>query len=245
MPAKSVQTTAPPPRAESHTHRHRDVAGGWLRPTVFGAMDGLVTNASLIAGVGGGGAGRAALVVTGLAGLVAGAFSMATGEWTSVRTQNHMAAAELALEARELERHPDAETAELATVFRGHGLSPATARAAAEEIAADPRVALRFHAREELGIDPEEMPSPWVAGLSSFGAFAAGALVPLLPLLLGSSALWLALGVAALAAFLGGAVVTRVTGRVWLWSGLQQLAIAAVATGVTYAIGHLVAGAVG
>ncbi len=176
---------------------------------------------------------------------MAGAFSMATGEWVSVRSQNQMVQTEITKEARELEREPEAEARELAAIFRGHGMTPATASAAAHEIARDPAVALRFHAREELGIDPDQIASPWTAALSSFGAFAIGAFIPLLPLLLGASGLLLPLLFAAVAAFVGGAMVSRVTGRPWWRSGLEQLALALAATAVTYAIGRSVDAALG
>lgn len=229
---------------EQHGHVHRDVSGGWLRPTIFGAMDGLVTNTSLIAGVGGGGGDRQALVLTGLAGLVAGACSMAIGEWVSVRSQNQMVQAEVQKEAVELERSPDAETAELAAIFRSHGMEPATARSAAAEIARDPQVALRFHAREELGVDPQEVPSPWVAAGSSFASFSVGAIIPLLPLLLGVPGLLWPLLLASVAAFAGGALVTRVTGRAWWRGGVQQLLLVLAATGITHLVGLAIGAAV-
>ncbi len=234
-------------------HTHRDVSGGWLRPTIFGAMDGLVTNASLIAGVAGAqtsssGGNRHALIITGVAGLVAGAFSMSTGEWVSVRSQNHMVHAEMAKEERELRLNPEKEAAELAEVFMGHGLTEATAYAAAHELAKDPKVALRFHAREELGVDPEGLPSAWTAAGSSFAAFAIGAFLPLLPLLFpisGRALLLLPLLVAALVAFIGGFVVARVTERSKLISGLEQLGLALAATAITFLLGRLVGHAIG
>lgn len=233
---------------EAHGHSHRDVSGGWLRPTIFGAMDGLVTNASLIAGVAGAHPDRHTLIITGFAGLVAGAFSMSTGEWVSVRSQNHMVRAEMAKEARELVRNPEGEAAELAEVFVNYGLTRETAYAAAHEIARDPDVALRFHAREELGVDPEGLPSAWTAAFSSFSAFALGAFVPLLPLLFaiaGSAQLLLPLGLAAVAAFAGGYVVAGVTDRNRLLSGLEQFALAVAATSITFLLGKLVGHAVG
>ncbi len=225
-------------------HVHRKVSGGWLRAAVFGAMDGLVTNASLIAGVGGGGASHHFLLVGGLAGLIAGAFSMAAGEWTSVHAQNGMVARELASERRELLRRPDAEKAELAEMLERHGLTPQTARAAAHEIAADTDLALRFHAREELGVDPDELPSARVAAGSSFLAFAFGALIPLLPILFGSTRLWLALVCAAAAAVVGGSLVSRLTNERPLRGALTQLLMVAAATGATYGLGHLIGSAV-
>jgi VIT1/CCC1 family predicted Fe2+/Mn2+ transporter len=224
---------------ESH-HTHRNVSGGWLRAATFGAMDGLVTNTSLIAGVGGGGATHSFLLVGGLAGLFAGAFSMAAGEWTSVHTQNAMVAKELARERRELVRRPEAERAELAEMLMRHGLSLQTAHAAAGEIAADTDVALRFHAREELGIDSESLPSERTAAAASFLAFAVGALIPLLPLLAGSTALWLTLLVAGIAAVVGGAAVSRLTSEHPVRGALVQLAMVAAATAATYGLGHLI-----
>jgi vacuolar iron transporter family protein len=240
-----VPTVTPPAAAnlEERHHGHRQVSGGWLRASVFGAMDGLVTNTSLIAGVGGGGASHTFLVVGGLAGLVAGAFSMAAGEWTSVHTQNAMVARELDSERYELLRRPEAEKAELAQMLVRHGLSEETARAAASEIAADADLALRFHAREELGIDPDALPSPRVAAGSSFLSFAVGAFIPLLPLLAGFTALWLTLVCAGVAAVAGGAFVSRLTNERPLRGALTQLAMVAAATGATYGLGHLIGGA--
>jgi VIT1/CCC1 family predicted Fe2+/Mn2+ transporter len=225
-------------------HSHRKVSGGWLRAAVFGAMDGLITNTSLIAGVGGGGASHTFLVVSGLSGLAAGAFSMAAGEWTSVHTQNAMVSRELDSERRELLRRPDAESAELAEMLMRHGLSADTARAAAQEIAADPDVALRFHAREELGVDPDALPSAPVAAVSSFLAFALGALIPLLPILAGFQGLWLPLLLSGIAAVAGGIAVSRLTNQPMWRGGSTQFAMVAAATGVTYLIGHLISGAV-
>jgi VIT1/CCC1 family predicted Fe2+/Mn2+ transporter len=238
------------PASDSQTpgHTHRDVSGGWLRPTIFGAMDGLVTNTSLIAGVAGAHPDRHTLIITGFAGLVAGAFSMSAGEWVSVRSQNHMVAAEMAKEERELLLNAEAEAAELAEVFRGHGLTEATAYAAAHEIARDPKVALRFHAREELGIDPDSLPSPLTAAFSSLTAFAIGAFVPLFPLLFqisGAALLLLPLIAAAVTAFAGGFVLARITDRSKFISGLEQLALALAATGITFLIGRLIGHAVG
>src|SRR5262252_6959913 len=149
-------------------HHHRDVSGGWLRPAVFGAMDGLVTNVSLIAGVGGGGASAHTIVLTGLAGLAAGACSMAAGEYVSVSSQNELVQSEVNKERLELENNPAFEQAELAGMLRARGVSAATARQAAAEISAQPEKALAVHALEELGIDPGELPSPLL------GAGAAG-----------------------------------------------------------------------
>ena len=140
--------------AAGWSHRHRDVSGGWLRPTVFGAVDGLVTNASLISGLGGGGVSAHTVVLTGVASLVAGAFSMGTGEYISVTNQNELVAAEVKLERRMLTRFPAAEEEELAGYFREYGADPVTAARMAAAVSADPDTALRVHTREELGVDP-------------------------------------------------------------------------------------------
>lgn len=224
-------------------HQHRDVSGGKLRPIVFGAVDGLVTNGSLIAGVGGGGLARSALILTGLAGLVAGAVSMATGEYISVANQNELVAAEAAVERDRHARYPENELAELTEVFVGYGADPDAAAHVAQAINRDPETALRFHMREELGVDPSALPSPLTAAVASLVSCALGGLIPLLPFLLGSNSLALALGIVAVALFLGGEAVGRVTGRRALVSGLRQLALGALAVGVAYGIGR-VAGSV-
>ncbi len=226
--------------AAGWSHRHRDVSGGWLRPTVFGAVDGLVTNASLIAGLGGGGAPARIVILTGAAALVAGAFSMGTGEYVSVTNQNELVLAEVATERTMLARFPAAEQAELADTFAGYGADAETAARMAAAVSRDPDTALRVHTREELGVDPFELPSPVFAGLSSLVAFSAGALIPLLPYLAGLSVLWAALGVAAVALLALGTVVGRLTGRSMLRSGLRQLLLGGVAVAVTFAVGSLI-----
>lgn len=221
-------------------HRHRDVSGGWLRPTVFGAVDGLVTNASLIAGVGGGGVSAHTIVLTGLAGLVAGAFSMGTGEYVSVTNQNELVHAEVALERDMHDRFPEQEHAELAERFTTYGADPDTARRMAEAVSQDPDRALWLHARDELGVDPHDLPSPLLAGGASWVAFSLGALWPLLPYLLGFGALPAALGLTAVALLAGGVTVGRLTGRPLLRAGLRQLTLGALAVAVTYGVGHLI-----
>jgi VIT1/CCC1 family predicted Fe2+/Mn2+ transporter len=223
-----------------HGHHHRDVSGGWLRPAVFGAMDGLVTNVSLIAGVGGGGGSAHTIVLTGLAGLAAGAFSMATGEFVSVSSQNELVQAEVNKERHELEHNAAFEQAELAGMLRARGVSAATARLAAAEISADPDKALAVHALEELGVNPGELPSPLEAAVASLGTFAVGALIPLLPYLVGLHLLWAALGLGAVAAVAGGGMVARLTDRPFWRGALRQLVLGACAAGITYLIGLLV-----
>ncbi|MFJ3493957.1 VIT1/CCC1 transporter family protein [Streptomyces sp. NPDC086091] len=231
--------------AHRDNHTHRDVNGGWLRPAVFGAMDGLVSNLALMTGVAGGAVGREAIVLTGLAGLAAGAFSMAAGEYTSVAAQRELVEAELDVERRELRKHPEDEEAELAALYEGRGVDPDLARRVARQLSRDPEQALEIHAREELGVDPADLPSPAVAAVSSFGSFALGALLPVAPYLLGSTALWPAVLLALLGLFLCGAVVARVTTRTWWYSGLRQLALGGAAAGVTYALGALFGTALG
>jgi VIT1/CCC1 family predicted Fe2+/Mn2+ transporter len=207
---------------------------------VFGAMDGLVTNIALIAGVGGGGASAKTIILTGVAGLVAGAISMGMGEYTSVKTQNEQVAYEVAKERRELERHPEAEAEELAERWIRRGLSPELAREVATVVGRNPEEALRVHAQEELGVNPHEVPSPWTAAILSFICFSLGAFIPLLPFLVGSSELWLALVVSGVGLFVAGALTARFTSRSWYASGLRQLLLGMAAAGATYLIGGLV-----
>lgn len=225
-------------------HRHRDVTGGWLRPAVFGAMDGLVSNFALIAGVvGATGAGKGA-VVAGFAGLVAGACSMAAGEYTSVKSQTELMRAEIAVERAELARNPEGERAELAALYRSRGLEPELADQVAAGLSADPEQALRVHVREELGVDPDDLPSPMLAAASSFVAFALGALVPLVPFLFGASGLTVALVLSVLGLFGFGAAVAQMTARPWWLGGMRQLALGVGAAAITFGIGNLLGVAV-
>ncbi|WP_411140776.1 VIT1/CCC1 transporter family protein [Streptomyces sp. x-80] len=240
-----MDASAPTHIAHRDNHTHRDVNGGWLRPAVFGAMDGLVSNLALMTGVAGGAVAQQTIVLTGLAGLAAGAFSMAAGEYTSVASQRELVLAELDIERAELRKHPKDELDELAALYESRGVEPELARKVAEQLSADPEQALEIHAREELGIDPSDLPSPTVAAVSSFGSFALGALLPLLPYLLGASALWPAVLLALVGLFGCGAVVARVTARSWWFSGLRQLALGAAAAGVTYLLGALFGTVVG
>ncbi|MEW2494431.1 VIT1/CCC1 transporter family protein [Streptomyces nodosus] len=240
-----IDTEATLHEAHRDNHTHRDVNGGWLRPAVFGAMDGLVSNLALMTGVAGGAISRQGIILTGLAGLAAGAFSMAAGEYTSVASQRELVEAELDVERRELRKHPEDEEQELAALYEARGVEPALAREVARQLSRDPEQALEIHAREELGVDPGDLPSPMVAAVSSFGSFALGALLPLLPYLLGGRVLWPAVLVALVGLFLCGAVVARVTARTWWFSGLRQLALGGAAAAVTYLLGNLFGIAVG
>ncbi|MEU4467884.1 VIT1/CCC1 transporter family protein [Streptomyces sp. NPDC024017] len=240
-----IETEATLHEAHRDNHTHRDVNGGWLRPAVFGAMDGLVSNLALMTGVAGGAVSQHTVVLSGLAGLTAGAFSMAAGEYTSVASQRELVEAELDVERRQLRKHPKDEEAELAALYESRGVEPRLAREVARQLSEDPEQALEIHAREELGIDPGELPSPTVAAVSSFGSFALGALIPVLPYLLGAGSMWPAVMLALLGLFLCGAVVAKVTARTWWYSGLRQLLLGGAAAGVTYALGTLFGTAVG
>lgn len=240
-----MDAAAPTHVAHRDNHTHRDVNGGWLRPAVFGAMDGLVSNLALMTGVAGGALSQQTIIITGLAGLAAGAFSMAAGEYTSVASQRELVQAELAIERAELRKHPKDELDELAALYVSRGVEPELARQVAEQLSSDPEQALEIHAREELGIDPSDLPSPTVAAISSFGSFALGALLPVLPYLLGASEIWPAVLLALVGLFGCGAVVARVTARSWWFSGLRQLALGGAAAGVTYALGALFGTVVG
>jgi VIT1/CCC1 family predicted Fe2+/Mn2+ transporter len=226
-------------RAEIH-HQHRDVSGGWLRPAVFGVMDGLVSTFALVAGVAGGGAAGRTVALAGIAGLVAGAFSMATGEYTSVATQTELTRAEIAVERSELAARPAAEQEELAELYEARGLDADLAHRVAEQLSRDPELAWRIHAREELGVDPDALPSPWTAAGSSFASFTVGGLLPLLPYLLGSDSLTAAAALAGAGLFATGALTARFTARNWIYTGLRQLLLGGAAAAVTFAIGAAV-----
>ncbi|MCW2761157.1 MAG: hypothetical protein JWR85_1358 [Marmoricola sp.] len=226
--------------AERVMHEHSDVTGGWLRPAVFGASDGLVSNFALIAGVTGGNADSKTVLLAGLAGLAAGAFSMAAGEWISVRSQAEQAQAEIATERAEIAARPGAEQRELAQMYVAKGLEPELAREVARQLSRDPETALDAHVREELGINPDDLPSAWLAAGSSFVSFAAGALLPVLPYLFGATALLPALLLTLLGLFVCGAFVTRLTPRRWWYGGTRQVLVGAFAALVTYAFGYAV-----
>ena len=230
--------------AEAHEHSHADVSGGWLRAAVFGAMDGLVTNTALVAGVGGGGAAPRAIVLAGAASLVAGAISMALGEYTSVKTQNEQLDLEVEKERRELERNPTGELAELVEMLRVRGVDDRLAHEVALQLSRDPETALRLHVVAELGLNPADKPSPRTAAVSSFLTFATGALIPLLPYLVGVPLLWVALLFGGLGLLAAGALSARFTPRPWWYAGLRQLFFGGAAAGITYLIGSAIGVAV-
>lgn len=224
-------------------HGHADVTGGWLRPAVFGAMDGLVSNAALIAGVAGGTKGddaSATLVLAGLAGLAAGAFSMAAGEYASVASQSEAALHEIEKERREIAENPVGEIAELTELIVDKGVDPKLAEEVAQQIHRNADNALIVHVKEELGVHPQDLASPVLAAWSSFAAFSIGAMVPVLPYLFGLNSLMLSLGLTLVALFGCGAVVTRVTSRPWWFGGLRQVVLGAAAFALTYGVGAAV-----
>ncbi len=220
-------------------HTHADVSGGWLRAATFGAMDGLVTNIALSAGVGAAGASTAVVLTAGLAGLVGGAFSMALGEFASVSTQNEAIDKEVTIEAREIRDNSEAEIEELAEMFVGMGMTGGTASAAAREVHEDIDQAVRLHVTQELGVDPDEKASPMAAAISSFLMFSIGAAVPLVPYLLGSSSLVAGLSAGGVGLLVAGAVASFFTATTWWWGATRQLLYGGLAASATYAVGTL------
>ncbi len=221
----------------------RGLAGksGALRAAIFGINDGLVSNLSLIMGVAGAAVHHGVIVLAGIAGLLAGACSMGAGEYVSMRVQRELFERLIQLEAHELATMPDEEFDELSELYRRKGFPADLAHRVTSVVHADPALALDTHAREELGLDPDELGSPWKAAISSFVTFAVGATIPLLPFVFGSGGtaeVW-AIGAGAVALFSVGSAMSIVTGRhPWL-SGLRMLVVGAVAAGATFGIGHL------
>jgi VIT1/CCC1 family predicted Fe2+/Mn2+ transporter len=233
---------AMPTSVEQVGGRHRGAAAGSnLRAAVFGVNDGLVSTTSLVMGVAGATPDPGIILVTGVAGLLAGAFSMAAGEYVSMRSQRELYEYQIGLEREEVVAYPEEEAEELALIYHARGLPLARARELASEMLQDPEHALDVLAREELGLNPDELGSPWGAGASSFAAFATGGVVPLLPFALGAGAagVWLAAALAALALFAVGATLSLFTGRGALRGGLRMVAIGGLAGVVTYGVGTL------
>lgn len=227
------------PAGEAHDHHHRDISGGEARAAVFGMSDGLVSNAALIIGLAGANTPASAVRVFGFIGLVAGAFSMASGEYGSVRAQVELYERELDMERREIQHRPEAEQHELALIYERRGVDPEIASDLAKQMMRDPELALETHAREELGIDPNALGRPLGAAASSFVSFALGALIPMLPWFAASGGLALGLTIvlAAASAIGLGFALGMATGRAPLRPVLRQLLLGAAAAGVTYAIG--------
>ena len=225
---------------------HRGGRSGTLRAAVFGANDGLVSNLSLVMGVAG--AAQAAaqgnhfVVLAGVAGLLAGAFSMAAGEYISMQSQRELFENQISMEREEMRIMPDVEREELVQIYRDKGLPAKEAARVADRLMDDPETALDTMVREELGLNPDELGSPWGAAWSSFISFGIGALVPLVPFLLGVglNAIIASLALSFAALFAVGAAVSLVTGRGMLFSGARQVVIGAIAAAVTYAVGSVI-----
>ena len=221
---------------------HRGDRSGALRAAVFGVNDGLVSNTSLVMGFAGSGAAASTILFAGLAGLLAGAFSMAAGEYISMRSQREAYEREISVEAEELRDDPEAEAEELMLIYRAKGLDAEEAEKVAKTIMKDSDVALDTMAREELGLDPDELGSPWSAALSSLLAFALGAVVVVLPYVFGSgiAALGTAVGLAALALFGVGATIGLLNGRSAVKAGARQLVVGGAAALLVFGVGHLI-----
>ncbi|MBF2076208.1 MAG: VIT1/CCC1 transporter family protein [Synechococcales cyanobacterium C42_A2020_086] len=222
--------------------RHRAASGNTLRAAVLGANDGLLSNLSLVMGVAGANSSNEAILITGFAGLLAGACSMALGEWLSVQSSRELYGRQIRIEKQELEQAPEEEEEELALIYEAKGLPPDQAQELAARIIQNQATALDTLAREELGVDPEELGgSAWMAGLTSFFLFATGAIIPVSPFLFlqGAIALWMSLLLSGLALFLIGAGITLLTGRSVLFSGSRQVLFGLAASGITFGIGRL------
>ncbi|NNN01036.1 MAG: hypothetical protein HKL86_04310 [Acidimicrobiaceae bacterium] len=226
----------------THEEEHRQIESGWFRAAIFGVSDGLVTNASLILGFAGANPGHGVVRLAGLAGLVAGSFSMASGEYVSMRAHKELLEYEINVERKSLELYPEAEMAELRALFMAQGIEDELATRLSTDLMRDPEMALRTHAREELGVDPSATGSPWAAAISSLIAFSLGAVLPLLPWLFTSSGneVWLSIALAAVGALVVGGVIGWMTRNGIVRWAIRQLLIAALAAAVTYGIGRLV-----
>lgn len=248
----SIYSSAQAPSSHPHPARagapesfHRRLErGGGLRAAIFGVNDGLVSNTCLLLGLIGAGLERRVLVLTGIAGLIAGAASMAAGEYVSMRSQREMFEYQIALEREELELYPDEEAAELALIYTARGMDPQAARQLADDTIAQPEQALDALAREELGLDPDALGSPWRAAWASFTAFGIGALLPVLPYFFdqGHAALAAMLALAGSALAAAGLTTSLFTGRSALYSAVRMLLIGSGAGAVTFVIGRLIGG---
>lgn len=223
-------------------HHHRNLQGGGARAAVFGVSDGLVSNLSLVFGVAGAHPAAGLVRLAGIAGLFGGAFSMAAGEYVSMRAQKELFERELDLERTELQRRPEGERRELAHIYQQRGVDPETARSLAEKMMRTPEMALETHAREELGINPDSLGSPVQAAVSSFCSFGVGAACALVPFLVatGTAAILASIAVTGVASLMVGAALSFFTRRSWAWSAMRQLLICAAAGGATYAIGNAI-----
>ncbi len=231
-----------PAHPVNQPHQHRDVRGGGARAAVFGLSDGLVTNISLVLGVAGASPGGQVVRLVGVAGLVAGAFSMGAGEYLSMTAQRELMERELEIERASLSQSPEGEALELRGMYEQRGIDPEVARDMVHEVMADPQLALETHAREELGISPEHLGSPVQSALSSFFTFALGAFIPLVPwlFLTGTAAIVASVVLSALAAIAIGVVLAAFTHRSVVRSALRQLILTAGAAAVTYGVGRAI-----
>jgi len=220
-------------------HHHRNFQGGGARAGVLGVSDGLLTNVLLVLGFAGANPGPSFVRLAGVVGLIAGAFSMAAGEYVSMQAQRELMQRELALEEREISQRPEGERRELVRIYENRGVEPDVARTLATEMMRTPELALETHAREELGIDPGGLGNPLQAAASSFATFALGALVPLVPWLVtrGTAAIVASIVAGGLAALGVGAALALFTRRSWWWTAIRQLLFLAVAAAVSYGVG--------
>lgn len=221
---------------------HRQISGGWFRAAIFGISDGLVTNVSLILGFAGASPGHDVIRLAGLAGLVAGGFSMGSGEYLSMRAQKELLESEIELERQALIANPVEEQQELMQLFVDRGIEAELAERLSIDLMRDPDLALRTHTREELGIDPSATGSPWMAAISSFWAFVVGAFIPLLPWIWSSSGnpIFWSIAFAGVGSIVVGGAIGWFTRRGVVRSALRQVIIAALASAVTFGVGKLV-----
>ena len=226
-------------RPHEYDHRHADVSSGWLRATVFGAMDGLVSNIGLIAGIAAAGASNPIVAITGISGLIAGAISMALGEFTSVRTANEQLDAEARIEREAHTRNPLGEEAELSALFTRLGMSDDIAVTAASQVHANSEQAVQVHLAHELGLSLDDRPSPMVAAVSSLLSFGVGAFIPIVPFIFGFGSLWAGLAFGGAGLLVAGAFAARTTRKNWLWGACRQLIFGGIAVAATYTIGRL------
>lgn len=240
---KSKEAGLPVVSADIASHEmHRDITGGAARAAVFGVSDGLVSNITLILGVAGAHPSANLVRLAGLAGLVGGACSMGIGEYVSMSAQRELFEREIAIEAAEIARRPESESTELARIYESRGVPRDIAEQFAAHMMIDPEIALATHAKEELGIDPSSIGSPWQASVASFFAFALGALLPLLPwfYLTGSKGVESSIVIAVLASVIIGSGLARATGRSYTRTVIRQVVLSAIAAGITFTVGRLI-----
>ena len=228
--------------------RHRSTGGNALRAAVLGANDGLVSNLSLVMGVAGASMNNRSILIAGLAGLLAGAFSMALGEWLSVQSSRELYGNQIKIEEKEIEQAPEEEAEELALIYEARGIDPEQAKMIAKQILSDKNGALDTLAREELGVDPEELGgSAWEAAITSFFLFALGAIIPVISFtfLSGYAAVAVSIGLSAIGLFGLGAAITLFTGRTVLYSGMRMVIFGLIAAAITFGIGRIIGVSIG